>query len=43
VREGRAYRYEPGHWSNQRLIEGDDYRNFRDENRRHRGRNRDRD
>jgi hypothetical protein len=31
VREGGSYRYEPGHWSNQRLIEGDDYRRWKDE------------
>ena len=43
VREGRAWRYEPGHWSNQRVIEGDDYRRWRDENRRDRGRGRGRD
>jgi len=24
-REGGAYRYEPGHWSHQRLEEGEDY------------------
>jgi len=26
---GGAYIYEPGHWSHQRLIEGDDYRRWR--------------
>ena len=41
VREGRVYRYEPGHWSNQRLIEGDDYRRWKEE--RHQNRDRDRD
>ncbi len=24
-REEGAYRYEPGHWSHQRMVEGDDY------------------
>jgi hypothetical protein len=47
VREGRAWRYEPGHWSNQRVIEGEDYRRWKEENRgdrgRHRGRDRERD
>jgi hypothetical protein len=32
VREGAAWRYEPGHWSNQRLVEGDDYRQWHSEN-----------
>ena len=32
-REGQAWRYEPGHWSHQELIEGDDYRQWRDEHR----------
>jgi hypothetical protein len=31
VREGRAWRYEPPHWSHQRVIEGDDYRRWREE------------
>lgn len=31
AREGSAYRYEPGHWSNQRLVEGDDYRRWKTE------------
>ena len=39
-REYGAWRYEPGHWSNQRLRDGDDYRRWRDE---HRGRDRNRD
>ena len=34
AREGNAWRYEPGHWSNQRIVEGDDYRRWRSENRR---------
>jgi len=29
--EGSAYVYQPGHWSNQQLIEGDDYRNWQAE------------
>ena len=33
VREGRGWRHEPGHWSNQRLVEGEDYRRWRAENR----------
>lgn len=31
TREGRAWRYEPAHWSNQHLVEGDDYRQWRNE------------
>jgi WXXGXW repeat (2 copies) len=38
-REGRAWRYEPAHWSNQQLVEGDDYRQWRDSNRSERRRN----
>lgn len=34
VREGRAWRYEPAHWSTQRVIEGEDYRRWRSENER---------
>ena len=30
-REYGGYRYEPGHWSNQRVIEGEDYRRWREE------------
>jgi len=37
-----AYRYEPGHWSTERIVEGDDYRRWRDEHR-HGRRHRDRD
>jgi hypothetical protein len=29
-REYGAYRYEPGHWSNQRVVEGDEYRHWRE-------------
>jgi WXXGXW repeat (2 copies) len=36
VREYGGWRYVPGHWSNQRVIEGDDYRRWRDEHRRDR-------
>lgn len=47
TREGSAWRYEPGHWSNQRVIEGDDYRRWREEHHREgdhdRGHDRDRD
>ena len=42
VREGAAWRYEPGHWSNQRLVEGDDYRQWRTDNDRNHGRKHDR-
>jgi hypothetical protein len=35
VREYGGWRYVPGHWSTQRVIEGDDYRRWRDEHRRH--------
>jgi hypothetical protein len=34
VREYGGWRYVPGHWSTQRVIEGDDYRRWRDEHRR---------
>ncbi len=30
--EGSVYVYHPGHWSNQQLIEGDDYRQWKGEN-----------
>lgn len=40
VREGRAWRYEPAHWSNQRLSMGDDYREWRSNDRRDRDRDR---
>lgn len=30
-RDGNAWRYEPAHWSNQRMIEGEDYRRWRSE------------
>jgi len=32
-REGRAWRYEPAHWSNQQMVEGEDYQRWRNENR----------
>ena len=32
-REGSAWRYEPAHWSNQQLVEGDDYQRWRNEHR----------
>jgi len=38
VREGRYWRYEPGHWSDQRMSEGDDYRRWRERERHDRGR-----
>lgn len=34
VREGRAWRYEQPHWSNQQVREGDEYRRWREEHRR---------
>jgi len=37
-REGRAWRYEPAHWSNQQVIEGEDYQRWRNEHRSDRGR-----
>jgi len=33
AREGTAWRYEPAHWSHQQLVEGDDYRQWRQEHR----------
>jgi hypothetical protein len=33
VREYGGWRYVPGHWSNQTVIEGDEYRRWRDEHR----------
>jgi hypothetical protein len=33
AREGRAWRYEPAHWSHQRLVEGEDYQRWRHEHR----------
>jgi hypothetical protein len=40
VRDGGSYRYEPGHWSTQRLAEGDDYRQWHEQH--HNDRNHDR-
>ncbi len=34
VRQGNSYRYEPPHWSRERLTEGDDYRQWREQHRR---------
>jgi len=36
VRFAGGYRYVPGHWSNQRVVEGEDYRRWREEHRRER-------
>jgi hypothetical protein len=33
VRERNAWRYEPAHWSSQQIVEGDDYRRWKEENR----------
>jgi hypothetical protein len=30
-RDGGGYRYEPGHWSNQRVVEGEAYRRMRND------------
>ena len=35
VHEYGAYRYEPGHWSYQRVEEGDEYHRWREEHRHH--------
>lgn len=32
-REGRAWRYEPPHWSHQKVVEGDEYRRWKEEHR----------
>jgi WXXGXW repeat (2 copies) len=39
-REGRAWRYEPGRWSDRQLVEGEDYRRYREDNRSDRDRRR---
>ncbi len=36
--EGGGYRYEPGHWSNQKMVEGEGYRRARAEHLRTHGR-----
>ncbi len=41
IREGSAWRHEPGHWSNQRVVEGDEYRRWKSENRQDKDRGRD--
>jgi hypothetical protein len=33
LREGRVWRYEPAHWSNERLVEGEDYQRWRNDHR----------
>jgi hypothetical protein len=38
-----AYRYEPGHWSNQHLVESEDYRRWREERHHHNDHDRDAD
>lgn len=40
VREGAAWRYEPAHWSHQRVVESHDYRQWRSKNPRDRDRGR---
>ena len=39
VREGGSYVYQPGHWSNQRLVEGDDYQSWKAEKHSNKGHN----
>jgi hypothetical protein len=39
-RDHSAWRYEPAHWSNEQLVEGDDYRQWHDEHRSDRDRHR---
>ena len=34
VHEGAIWRYEPPHWSHQQLVEGDDYRHWKEEHHR---------
>jgi hypothetical protein len=36
AREGRAWRYEPAHWSHEQLVEGDDYQRWKHEHNRDR-------
>jgi hypothetical protein len=36
VRQGRAWVYEPAHWSNQRIVRGEEYQRWRQEYRRNR-------
>jgi YXWGXW repeat-containing protein len=31
VHQGNSYRYEPPHWSHERLVDGDDYRQWREQ------------
>ena len=31
--EGKAWRYEPPHWSHQQVVEGDEYRRWKEEHR----------
>ncbi len=38
ARQGNAWRYEPAHWSHQRVYEGNDYREWKSKNDRNRGR-----
>jgi hypothetical protein len=37
-REGNAWRYDPAHWSNQQVVEGEDYQQWRNEHRSDRNR-----
>jgi hypothetical protein len=34
AREGKAWRYEPPHWSHQQITEGDEYRRWKEQHRR---------
>jgi len=35
VREGNGWRYVPSHWSNQRVVEGKDYKRWKEKHRHH--------
>ncbi len=39
AREGPAWRYEPAHWSNQHVVEGNEYRSWKAQNHGNRGDN----
>lgn len=43
TREYGSYRYEPGHWSHQRLVEGEEYRHWKEGHHHDRDRDRNRD
>jgi len=35
VREGDGWRYVPAHWSHQRVVEGDDYKRWKEQRKQH--------